>query len=149
MKWTIILLIFFLLSACSTRPASEFEQNLQLWKQAGVAHYRFSLSVMCFCPYGQDMPFQIEVDHGEIISITDDKGAEISSSDPRYEFISPYGTIDELFSTLADGLNGEADDVSVKYDPTLGYPNLIRLDYIDTAVDDELALQVLSFESHP
>ncbi len=73
-------------------------------------------------------------------------GTLIPETDPGYENFTRYATMDRIFSTLEAGLSGDADEVTVTYDPTYGYPSEIYFDYIKAAADDELSLSVSEFE---
>ena len=68
MKKILLLVLSLLLVACST--ASEYDQNLNKWQDADVAHYQFDLFIGCFCPFRDMMPLTIEVQNGEVVSIT-------------------------------------------------------------------------------
>ncbi len=146
MKTTSLLILASLLTACTLSPAGEFIRNRQKWQASGIVHYRFSLSVLCFCPFSQQMPVKVEVNGGQILFISDADGSVISPRDAEYEFIAPYGTIDKIFAKLDVGLNGGADNVSASYDPVYGYPVQINFDYLKNVVDDELAIRVSEFE---
>ena len=149
MKSLVNLFILTTLLACAAGPIAQFEQNHQKWQSAGIPHYRMSVSVLCFCPFSQDMPVRIEVEDGAIISMLDVRGAEITRADPRFGFIEPYATIDQLFTILEAALKGAADDVSVTYDLDHGYPSEMNFDYIRNAVDDEMGIRVEAFDELP
>jgi len=58
-------------------------------------------------------------------------------------------TIDRIFSELETDINGAADEVVVKYDPTYGFPTEASIDFIKEAIDDELYLTLSNFEELP
>ena len=101
---------------------------------------------MSFCPFSQDMPVLVEVKDGEIVLIQDAKGISIKGEDLRYEFVSPYATIEKVFNVLEAGIKGEADQVTVTYDPMYGFPTKVDLDYFKEFVDDELGILISSIE---
>jgi len=146
MKKIILLLLAFILTACSFGSRSELDKNRQTWQDSGIAHYRFALFIGCFCPFRDQMPITVEVQNGEIVSMTYPDGTLIAKTDPSYETFSKHATIDRLFSELEAGLAGDADEVTVKYDPTHGFPSEIYFDYIKAAADDELSLSISAFE---
>jgi hypothetical protein len=146
MKKIILLLLALILTACSFGTTSEFDKNLQTWQDSGITHYRFALNIGCFCPFRDQMPITVEVQNGEIISMNAPDGTPITATDPGYETFAKYATIDRIFSTLEAGLAGDAEEVTVTYDPTYGYPSEIYFDYIKAAADDELSLSVSNFE---
>lgn len=139
------LTLVFVLSACAN-VATPFDRNLAIWKEANVSNYRYQLSVVCFCPYMEDMPLTIEVQNGKMVSMTRPDGTQVDSSSPSYETYVSYATIDGLFLKLQSVLGGEAEEVTVSYDSVYGFPATIMIDYIKLAIDDELSLQVSKFE---
>jgi hypothetical protein len=78
--------------------------------------------------------------------MTDANGEVVSPTDPMYENILQYATIDGLFSYLASDSVQEADKLTVTYDPTYGFPTEMDIDFIELAMDDELYLSVSGFE---
>lgn len=149
MKKFILIMLSIVLTACSFGAKSEIARNQEKWKMAGITHYRYSLFVGCFCAFTQKMPLHIEVKDGEAVSMAFADGTLISPNDPDYELFVRYGTIDRLFTELEADLNGEADEVTVTYDSTYGFPQQINIDRIKLAMDDELSLTVSEFEVLP
>jgi len=146
MKKLILLTLIVILTACSAGTSTELEKNRQTWQDSGITHYRFSLNIGCFCAFRSQMPITVEVQNGEIISITYPDGTLAAETDPGYETFSRYATIERIFSELEAGLAGDAEEVTVTYDSARGYPSEIYFDYIKDAVDDELSLTVSNFE---
>src|SRR4030095_15217934 len=96
MKKIMLGFLVLLLATCSF-GTTEFSRNQQKWENSNITHYRFQLSVSCFCGYLDWMPLTIEVQTGELISITTVKGNVIPKTDPNYEYFAQYATIDNLF----------------------------------------------------
>jgi len=149
MKNFILFILAVVLAACSFSGNSEFARNHQKWQEANIPHYRFELNIGCFCAFRSRMPLTIEVQNGEIASMTGPDGVAIPTTDSNYEYFSRFATIDHLFSELEADLAGEADEVTVSYEATYGYPIQISIDFIKEAVDDELGLTVSGFEALP
>ncbi len=148
MKKIILLTLSLILAACSAASpsGSEFDQNKAIWDNANISHYRYTLFVSCFCVFVEDMPVTIEVENDQVVSITSVKGTVIDASNTvLYPVVQPYATIDDLFEKLKSA-QAEAEEVTVVYDTTYGYPTSITIDYIKQAADDELYLTVESFE---
>lgn len=151
MKKIILLTLSLLLAACSFGAASgsEFDQNKATWDNANISHYRYTLSVSCFCAFMDEMPVTIEVENDQVVSITSVKGTVIDSSNTMvYPAVEPYTTIDAMFEQLKTA-QAEAEEITVVYDPTYGYPSSIAIDYIKQAADDELYLTIENFEVLP
>ena len=144
MKKILLLVLSLLLVACSA--SSEYDQNLKKWQEANIEHYRFDLFIGCFCPFRNIMPLTIEVQNGEVVSITQVDGVVVATDDPSYELFISAASMDSLFTMLEADLNGDADEVLVTYDATYGFPTSISVDQIKEAVDDEIFYQVENFE---
>jgi hypothetical protein len=135
------------LAACSLGNRSEIEQNKEKWQSQGISHYRYHLFVGCFCVFSEDMPLIIEVQDGKAVSMEYQSGNEIDSS--NREIFRKYETVDLIFAELEAALNGAADEVTVKYDPTYGFPSEVSMDVVKEAIDDEVYLTVSNFEVLP
>lgn len=146
MKKLILLTLIVFVTACSFGTSTELEKNRQTWQDSGITHYRFSLNIGCFCAFRDQMPITVEVQNGEVISMTYPDGSLVAGTDPNYETFSRHATIDRIFSELEAGLAGGADEVTVTYDPIHGFPNDIYFDYIKAAADDELSITASNFE---
>lgn len=150
MRKFLLILVALVLAACSvaagaTGDRSEIEQNKEKWQNANISHYRYDLTLSCFCAFNEDMPLLIEVQDGQVVSMEFQSGKEIDSS--LLELFNKYTTIDRMFAELEADLNGAADKVTVEYDATYGFPTKADIDFIEEAIDDELYLTVANFEA--
>ena len=148
MKRIILLLLALILTACSA-GGSELSLNQDKWKDAGINHYRFEVAVSCFCLFRSQMPLTVEVQDGEIVSMTDVNGEAFPLDDPMSDLVTKHATIDRIFSELESDSVQEADNLTVTYDPVYGYPVEIAIDYIELAADDELYISVSAMEPLP
>ena len=157
MKKLLLLILAIVLAACSAvQPKSEVERAREKWQNTNISHYRFKLFFGCFCAFSQDMPLNIEVKDGQVVSMQYQSGNEI---DPNLlEYFNRFTTIDRLFDEIESGFEikdnvdtagDKADEVKVTYDETYGFPTQINIDFIKNAVDDELSLQISEFEKLP
>ncbi len=143
MKKIIFILLVIVLTACSAGPVSDLERNRQTWQDAKITHYSFDLFVGCFCVFRNKMPLTVEVQNGEVVSMTYPDGTLVPADDPSMETFAKYATIERLFSQLeAD----EAEETTVNYDETRGFPSEIRFDFIKDAMDDEISILIEGFE---
>ena len=152
MKNFLFIFLTLALAACTAvgnamGSQSEIEQNQEKWQNANISHYRYNLFISCFCIFTQDMPLIIEVQDGEVVSMEFQSGNEIDAS--NHELFDKYATIDRLFDELEADLNGAADEVIAKYDPTYGFPTEVTIDFVKEATDDELYLTLSNFEVVP
>jgi hypothetical protein len=123
----------------------ELEQQRQQWQSSGAGSYRYELLVRCFCGPPLTEPVVIEVHNGVAVSVT--HATTGASIDPAS--FSQFNTIDKLFGIIAESVDQGADDISVMYHPTLGYPIGINIDEIKRAVDDEVSYTVRTLELIP
>lgn len=150
MKKLFLVVLVITLAACSNGSMTDLSRNQQLWDEANISHYQFSLTLSCFCAFRDQMPLTIEVNDGAVVSMTDANGVAISANDPNYEFFVQYASIDNIFLKLNEATsNPEAGDVTVTYAPGIGYPMEAYIDFIALAVDDEMGLTVSEFEQLP
>ncbi|MEW6288040.1 MAG: DUF6174 domain-containing protein [Chloroflexota bacterium] len=145
MKKITLLLLTLILAACSV-GGSELSRNQAKWQEAGVTHYRFQLSVTCFCLFRSQMPLTVEVKDGEIVSMTDVNGEAFPVDDPMSDLVMKHATIERIFSELGSDSVQAADRLTIDFDPTYGFPSEVAIDYIELAADDELYLSVSGFE---
>ena len=136
-----LLILTLTLSACGGK--SELNENRDKWDSAGVTHYRFELTISCFCPFMDVMPVVVEVKDGQIVSLTDVNGQPLRE-DFRETF-EKAATVEGLFAVAEDSLSN-ADQVEVTYDARYGFPTSIVVDWIKMAVDDEIAYYVGAFK---
>ncbi len=148
MKKLLLLFLAIVLTACSAiQSKSDFDRARDQWQAANISHYRFNLFVGCFCVYTQDMPLIVEVKDGEVVSMEFQSGKAIEAS--NLEYFQRFATIDKIFAEVEKDLGGEADQVTVEYDETYGFPKQVSIDFIQQAADDELGLTVSEFEKLP
>ena len=149
MKKLILVSMVFILAACSA-GGSELERNWQTWESAGISHYRFELSLSCFCGFMDQMPLSVEVLNGEVASLNASDGNPITADDPNYQHFTDFGTIDLLFAEIENAMRSAgAGEIRVTYDPMYGFPVEASIDYIELAIDDELYITVSGFEQLP
>ena len=110
-----------------------------VWRSNGIDSYRFTVSRPCFCPTEWSGPFEVEVEDGQVVSVTRDGGvvgAEQAGSIPR--------TIEAVFEVVLE--NTTASKIEVTYDATFGFPSQVSVDPIANAADEEFGITVMGFE---
>jgi hypothetical protein len=139
-----LLILTIILSACGAR--SELTKNREKWTAQDISHYRFELTISCFCPFMDVMPVVVEVRDGQIVSLTGANGQPL-----RDDFRATFeraATVEGLFAVAEENLSN-ADQVEVTYDAQYGFPASIIVDRIKLAVDDEISYFVESFKVLP
>ena len=131
------------LSACG--GGSTFQQNQDKWESQNIDHYRFTVVVGCFCPFaGAEVTY--EVLNGQVVNETVMPAPDRLDDPTRIsDFYQPYNTIGKVFDYVEKSVK-EADDTTIQYDPTYGFPSSVTVDQIKQAVDDEMYLTLSNFE---
>ena len=144
MKKLILIAFVFILAACSFGTKSELARNQEKWQNANITHYRFNLSVGCFCVFRSNMPLSIEVKDGQIVSMKFSDGADVNENDRA--IFEQYAPLEKLFDFTSQQMKS-ADEVKVTYNATYGFSEDVSIDAIKQATDDELYLNVSGFEA--
>jgi hypothetical protein len=135
-----------LLSACGPAAPSELERNRALWESQGIAHYRFDLSMTCFCGFRDQMPLTIEVQDGQVVTMSAANGGDVGQYRDTY---ARFDSLGKLFDIIANAEERGAFVLEVTYDPVYGYPASIYLNPNELAVDDEDRYEVTNFQVLP
>jgi hypothetical protein len=120
----------------------ELSQKQQLWTTQKALNYRYTLENSCFCIPEATQPVSIEVRDGERISIK----AVKDGSSVNEEYFAAYDTIPKLFDLLQAAYNKKANRISVSFDPKLGFPTRIFIDFAQNIADEEIRLDIYGFE---
>ena len=116
-------------------PTEDLEDARRTWSRQGITSYRFTVNVLCFCI--DRGPFAVVVEQGRVTSVTDPATGAPRTPDPFVPL-----TVEALFARIDDAIERDADEIEVRYDPTLGYPQEIAIDFIENAIDDEVTYTV-------
>jgi hypothetical protein len=132
-------LLTFTLAAC--RSATAPERDLALararWAQHGPASYSITVGRSCECLPEMMGPVVVTVRNGVIESrhFTRDGGAVPA------EYVELFPSVEGLFGIIERARREGAAQLDVSYDPTLGYPVRIAIDWHATHVVDEVTYQ--------
>lgn len=107
------------------------------WAEAKLDDYRFRFERSCLC--AERGPLVVTVEDGKVVEVKNEKtGALIVPEDyERHGLL----TVDELFSVLERAAT-EAQSWWATYEPVLGYPTEIFLDWSRTVADDEIGYRL-------
>jgi uncharacterized protein DUF6174 len=129
------------MAAC-TSPLQGREDTLAIaearWRAAGLVDYRFGFTRSCECLPAATRSVTIAVSGGAFVSATYlDDGTPADTALFRDEL-----TLDRLFASLHQALARQPATFAAQYEPTLGYPMQVSIDYSLTTADDEFFLTV-------
>jgi len=141
----LIVLPLFPVAACDSQNSVRRELDLhqRQWARQDIASYRYQLKVRCFCPTEVTDPVVVEVKDRTASSVV--YAASGQAAESRY--FERYDTMDEVFLVIDDALKRGAEEISVTYDETVGFPASIYIDFVKQAVDDEIAYEVTEFRA--
>ncbi len=128
------LLALRLFSGCSMaedKDRDALNQNQARWEQQHLSDYQYQLRVSCFCPYYGTVTVTVRAD-----TISSVEAPEVEPPVLPQD-LNFFKTIDGLFEVVDEAIE-EADQFSVQYDPQMGHPTKIDIDYLIDAVDDEV-----------
>jgi hypothetical protein len=135
------------LSACDNdsddRTNPELTTARQLWDDAALQDYQYTLSRSCFCEVSPDGAgdFVIAIKSGAVESAFHrDSGVYLTD-----EQIHDLPSIDDLFALVDSAYRHHADRIEVTYDPTFGFPLSIYIDRRSAVGDDEIRYQISEF----
>jgi hypothetical protein len=117
---------------------AEITAQREKWAARRIVDYQLTLSRLCFCaPEGAGLV---------VLSVLDDQPVEwlyFLSGDPvAAEWQPVFPTVQGLFDFLDDAIDRGAEDIEVAFDPDLGLPTSIRVDYRLAAADEEIGYEV-------
>lgn len=135
-------LALVLLSGCSDLFApsqeSRAEEAWDRWVATAPAAYRYEVMQSCFCAGpGIGRWLTVIVNDNVVATAWDtETGVFVPPSE-----LDRVPTVEDLFVTLFDAIDGAADELHAEYDAHFGYPTLLDIDYIRRAIDDELVIR--------
>ncbi len=142
-----ILVGLVMFSGCSGTESESLlllKQNENKWttqSQLFNQSYTYTIRIGCFCPEDITSPVSVLVFSGK----TDSVVYQENGTPATKEVFATIDTIEDLFAIIRNAINDEVDELTVEYDPILGYPASISIDPIKTAVDEERGYTILDF----
>ncbi|CAN5848660.1 hypothetical protein BH20GEM1_BH20GEM1_06710 [soil metagenome] len=117
---------------------AELAAQRELWTVQRIEDYQLTLSRSCFCsPEGAGLVV-LDVLEGQPVQWRYFLSGDPVASEWRGVFLS----VDELFDFLEDAVDRSADAIDVTFDPELGLPTSVRVDYRAGLADEESGYEV-------
>jgi hypothetical protein len=108
------------------------------WAKQAPAAYRFQWKRGCECPPEVFRQVEITVASGQITS-----AVYVDDHSPvPDQFRSTLRTIDGVFDDIQMAIHQRAAEIQLSFDPVLGYPTSVFVDYSHQIADEELSLQI-------
>ncbi|MEH2361369.1 DUF6174 domain-containing protein [Nostoc sp.] len=120
----------------------QFKINYRLWRRQRIPNYRYEFTRSCFCfPKATELVV-IEVRNGVTTSIT----SKETGKPVDRQLFQKYNTIPKLFNIIGNALIKKAANLTVQYDPIIGYPTQINIDYNSQRTDDEIFFTIKNLQ---
>lgn len=134
----------------SSRPVlnitrEEYEGALAKWKAQGAQEYRIVIDYLAFSLYRGTWTLQVKGGDVQVISFSQGNQPVAAPPTPEKEFFELL-TVEGQFATINRALNGQPGNLGeldsgpqasyiVEFDPALGYPTQLTLDYGNMIAD--------------
>ncbi len=128
-----------LLSGCELFSSDPDEiKTLQInritWNQVRTPDYSYTHTRSCFCAFAGT--YRVTVRDDQVAGATD----VVDLEPVPLDYLIQIPTLDGVFDLLEAAYNNEADEIHVEYG-RYGIPEIIDIDFIEGAIDDELSLR--------
>lgn len=125
---------FPMVTGTPAERSPELDAARQRWDDAGLEGYQMTLARLCFCPSPDYTgPFEVRVAQSKVASVMLN-----GTGVPADRGVS----VEALFELIEDAYKRGAESVSVSFDPALGYPTSIGIDYSMQMADEEIGYRV-------
>ncbi|MHB1222640.1 MAG: DUF6174 domain-containing protein [Gemmatimonadaceae bacterium] len=143
---TSALLLALDLLGCSSATGLELdgEAARRRWTMSGPANYELTVVRGCECLPTMSGPVVVTVRGGAVTG-----RHYVTSGEPVGPAVAGlFPAVPGLFELIAEARRHKAARVDAAYDPGLGYPTHIAVDYDAVTVDDEVSYTVVSLTVH-
>ena len=108
------------------------------WERSGITNYTYRAAWRCFCLPEYVALVDVQVVSGQVT------GTEFGEAGFSGDVPSPqrFGAVTDLFAFIEDAFEQGAARVDVEYDPMLGYPTEVFVDYDERIIDEEQGFTV-------
>ena len=110
------------------------------WDRSRITSYTYNAKWQCFCIREYLADVEVRVENGEVTGTTfvdSSIGGEVP--DPER-----FGTVENLFSHIAEAVASEAARIDAEYHPETGYPSDVFIDRDERLADEEMGFTVTS-----
>lgn len=106
------------------------------WSRQQKPRLRFRVQMLCFCLASPPLPLyaMVEIAGDSVVSVIDQNGRPTRTIHPT----TGRPSVTWLFAYAEEVIRGDADEVTIAFDPVLGIPTRIRVDPRVFVTDDEL-----------
>lgn len=130
------------LSVTAKSNIKQYRKNRRFWRRQRISNYRYTLSRSCFCLPESRGPVIIEVRNGKTTSIK----LAANGQPVNPELFQRYSKVPKLFRLIKDAISQKVSSLDVKYNPQLGYPTNISIDYNSQIADEEEFITITNLQ---
>ena len=110
------------------------------WDRSRITSYTYIARWQCFCIQEYVAEVEVRIESGQSTSTSFvDSSFEGEVPDPER-----FGTVENLFSHIAEAVAGEAARIDVEFHPETGYPTEVFIDQDERMADEEMGFTVTS-----
>ena len=140
-RWACAVLAVVALPAVGHAQNAEYAASLARWKAAGLSSYEYGYRKYCECHPDSPPETIVTVRDGKVVAVRHRPVGYDHEVPAEAKNLQYYWTVDGLFTLLRAAFDRGAN-VRVSYDPTLGFPASIDIDYDADFIGDELDLKI-------
>lgn len=132
-----------MLTAGAAWADAELDAARPRWQSAALGSYEYGYHKFCECHRESPPETVVTVQRGTVTGVRHRPAGstvEVPAADKNFQY---YWTVDGLFQLLASALE-RGVQVRAAYDPELGFPREIFIDYDSNLIGDELDLRLTS-----
>ena len=128
-------------AAALAAQTDEIDAARERWAAAGTAAYEYGYHKYCEC-HGDTPPETLVTVTADTVTNVRHRPANSDRVVPAAERNFPYyWTIDDLFDLIESATARDAT-VRVRFDPALGYPTSVFIDYVQNTIGDEVDVRI-------
>lgn len=138
--------LHFAPSALSAAEADALRQHRQLWSAAAIGEYEYGYNKFCECHREEPPETLVTVRGDEVVRVRHRHADTETIVEAEQRNLEWYWTVEGLFE-LVDTALERGVEVRADYDPTLGYPTRIFIDYDPGMIGEELDVRLTRLDS--
>lgn len=136
------------LAVCASSEAEpgQVQQSLDRWRAAEVDDYVYAYRKFCECQRDQPPQTVVSVRDGRVVDVYHLHADSDRRVPARAGSLDYYWTIDELFDLIRSAAERGAE-VRAEFDPELGYPTEVYVDYTPEVIGDEIDIRLTDWQA--
>lgn len=125
----------------ATRADAALDGARARWRAAKLVSYEYGYHKFCECHRDSPPETIVSVRDGKVVNVRHrpaGSATEVPAAEKNFEY---YWTIDGLFELIAAAERRHVE-VRAEFEPTIGYPTRVYIDYDKDLIGDELDLRL-------